>query len=595
MRKIKHKIMAAIMVTTFLLTLFIGGSSVWNAYQKSQEDLMNQKKQLFIQYDNLIKNQVDQAYGLFVYAYNKQISGELSEVQAKKLAYDTIKSLRYGEKKDGYFWIDALDYTLIAHPMLTKQEGSNRKDSKDPKGVFVIQEVIKAAQGKNNGFSEYLWEKPEDVGTGKLTPKRAYSKLFTEWGWVISTGNYVDDIDLIVDQAKQESWDATKRQITVLMFFSCISLLISGAVGLFLSRKITDSLSIMMESIERDDLGKITIRKANVQSQDEIGDLAAAVNDMTGQVHYFVQQVIDSSAQITGNVKEVNLSCEQLNRSSFTTSTITQQINAAMEESAAATQEINSTIEEIYDRTQKMNQRASHGVEITQHIEQRAAILKDEAHASNEQAKEVFFNIKSQLTSAMKESQQVEKINDLANTILRITEQTNLLALNAAIEAARAGEVGQGFAVVAGEIRKLAEESAKTVTNIQQIVNVALSSVTNLAETSGKAIEFMDHEIISSYGKLLTIGDQYDADAKHLEAFMQEFQSTCEQITQTMTHITRAMNQITVSTGESADGISQVATQTSDILNNVNTIRKMSNDTITYLDSLNDLVTGFKF
>ncbi|MBM7866237.1 HAMP domain-containing protein [Heliobacterium gestii] len=593
MRQIKHKIMAAIMLTTFLLTAILGGTTLLGIYNSAHSEVANRRAQLYAQYDGMIKSQVDQAVGVLLYAYNKQQTGELTEAQAKKLATDLIKTFRYGDKQDGYFWIDALDCTLIAHPMLANQEGSNRKNSQDPKGVYIIQEVIAAAQGKNDGFSNFLWEKPQDVGSGNLTPKRAYSKLFKEWGWIVSTGNYVDEIEAAVDTVRQEQLEKTKREIIFEGLFSLLSLIISGAVAITLSRRITNPLKTMMAGIEKDASGKITIRDVQVEAKDEIGDLARSLNALTGQVRHFVQQVMESSNRITRNARGVEQSCEQLGRQSTETTAITQEINAAMEESAATIQEINATIEEVRGQTHSMNQSAAQGLTLSRSIDQRANTLREEAIASAQQAQAVFADMKAQLTAAIEGSREVEKIDELANAILRITEQTNLLALNAAIEAAHAGDVGRGFAVVAGEIRKLAEESARTVEDIQNIVSAARASVALLADTSGKAVDFMDEGVAASATKLQGAAEQYSADAKRFETFMEGFKRTCDRMDETMNSIAKSIEQMTAAVNESADGISQVAFQTANMQQQVGSIQEKSNETNDNIEKLNELVKGF--
>ena len=118
----------------------------------------------------------------------------MTEQQAQQLGHTLIKQLRYGES--GYFWIDRTDGVLMAHPEIPQNEGQNRIDIQDPEGTYLIKNIIEAATtNENDGFTEYMWEKPDVEG---LVFKRVYSQLFEPWDYIVSTGNYIDDIQALV-------------------------------------------------------------------------------------------------------------------------------------------------------------------------------------------------------------------------------------------------------------------------------------------------------------------------------------------------------------------------------------------------------------
>ena len=162
-------------------------------YGRVDHEITSIEGDMLTRYDELIKEEVNTSLSILESVYTKYESGLWSETEAKEIAKDLIKSLRYGD--NSYLWIDDLSGNLVAHPIIPDKEGINRLGLQDPNGVKIIGEIISAATDtKNNGYTNFMWEKPEDVGTGNLTSKRAYSVLFEPWGWVVSTGNYLDTI-----------------------------------------------------------------------------------------------------------------------------------------------------------------------------------------------------------------------------------------------------------------------------------------------------------------------------------------------------------------------------------------------------------------
>lgn len=147
-------------------------------------------------YKSEIKSQVQSATSIFNYYYEQQKSGAMSEDEAKTSAMNTIRELRYGKDNAGYFWIDDTNYNLVMHPVLSDQEGTNRKDLEDKNGVKIIQKIMEVAD--KGGYNEFYFTKSD----GKtVAPKVAYSLKFNEWNWVVTTGVYTDDIQNIVEQS----------------------------------------------------------------------------------------------------------------------------------------------------------------------------------------------------------------------------------------------------------------------------------------------------------------------------------------------------------------------------------------------------------
>ena len=125
----------------------------------------------------------------------------LSLEEKQKKAAGLIKALRYGPENKDYFWINDLHPTMVMHPYKPEMDGQDLTDNKDPNGKHLFIEFARVAKEKGEGFVDYLWPK---YGADKPQPKLSFVALFKEWGWVVGTGLYIDDIDAMVNAKRAE-------------------------------------------------------------------------------------------------------------------------------------------------------------------------------------------------------------------------------------------------------------------------------------------------------------------------------------------------------------------------------------------------------
>ena len=126
---------------------------------------------------------------------------EVAEEELKARCAATIGALRYGPENKDYFWINDLHPTMIMHPYKPEMDGKDLSDNKDPNGKHLFVEFARVAKEKGEGFVDYLWPK---YGADKPQPKLSFVALFKEWGWVVGTGLYIDDIDAMVNAKRAE-------------------------------------------------------------------------------------------------------------------------------------------------------------------------------------------------------------------------------------------------------------------------------------------------------------------------------------------------------------------------------------------------------
>ncbi len=142
-----------------------------------------------------VKNVVDVAYDTIEALY--QQNRYLPEAQVKRIVIETVKKMRYGKNKKGYFWINDLHPYMVMHPIKPSLDGKDLTNIKDPTGKRLFLEFVKVCKAKGEGFVEYMWPKP---GETKPVPKMSYVKLFKPWGWIIGSGIYVEDVEKDVQQ-----------------------------------------------------------------------------------------------------------------------------------------------------------------------------------------------------------------------------------------------------------------------------------------------------------------------------------------------------------------------------------------------------------
>lgn len=512
-------------------------------------------------YDESIKEEVENAISVLDQYNAKYEAGEYSLEEAKKLAADMLREMRYGE--DGYFWADDTEGNNIVL-LGSATEGTNRMETVDGNGYQMVKNIIAVGQEEGGGYSDYVFPK---AGETENSPKRSYSKLYKPFGWVIGTGNYTDSLDGQVQAESAEVNKIVRKWISAMCAVVVIFFVLTVVLTICVILDITSSLKRVVAFVEKLETGDMTGRasKQQLARKDEFGTLARAINNLSSTFDRVISDVKNSSFTLTNGVGNSVENIDLLNGEIEGVSATTEELSASMQETAAAAQQITTMSHEIETVSRSIAVRSQEGAEKAVSIHERAAKAKDETEQNQQKAKTIQSEISVRLKQALEDAKVVDQIELLAESIMEITAQTNLLALNASIEAARAGEAGKGFAVVADEIRNLAEQSKTTVENIQQVTQEVTGAVSRLSEDSGKLLEYVSTDVTANFDSFLTVANAYNEDAAYVDELVTDFSAISEELLASIDGVLESIESVSRSANEGATGTSDIAVKSANV------------------------------
>lgn len=515
---------------------------------------MNESAELYEEamtdgYSMEIKSQVQGALAVIQRYYDRSRSGEMTEEEAQNLAKEAVRNMRYRDDASGYIWIDGEDYTLIMHPILTNQEGTNRGDLTDQNGVKVTQNVVSAAKAGGE-YLEFYFTKSDGV---TVAPKIAYAKMFEPWGWAVATGNYVDEMNEKIDSMKIHIEDEFSSMLTIYGISAVVMLIAALVISALSGRRITRGIKMVEGNLRQVALGDLsfTVTPKLMKRTDEIGEMARSL-----------EHVRQSLAGMLGSVVHTG---EALNQSSEKFSNkfknITESIlnaNQAIEDLAqGATSQANET-ETVHDKIKELGDVIEVEKTGVGKLEGTVSAMIKHTAGASESIGELDQITKVTIDAIRTVSEQTNKNNDSAANINKAVEiikglaaQTNLLSLNASIEAARAGEAGRGFAVVAEEIRNLSEESSGNAQEIEEIVKELVNNV----EVSVKKMQEVTENVKKQQERLGETREAFghlNKEVQLVEQVTQEIGSQTEILSSLKEIVTDSINNLASVVEESA-------------------------------------------
>ena len=591
------KITLALVMSNLLLASLLFIADGYYGSQRTQSDLESFRTDAEDAVKQELTHLIENTIAVLEQYHQKAKDGELSEEQAKTMAFDVIQMMRYDEDR-GYFWVN--DLTLPIPNMIMHSVNSllNGKPLNSPsyncamgKGQNLFQAMVEVSANQGDGFVDYVWPDPKDQNN--VLPKLSYVKRYEPWGLLVGTGVYIDAIDAKTAVFAQRAYEQQKSALffKALLMLSLLVLIFliayKSAVALMAPlRQVSHSL-VQIASGDAD-----LTQRLQVATSDELGVLGAGFNQLLdklqvimGSVQQGVRQVTHSSQRVGSMATDIDHEVEKVDTQTQEMAQVAQHAKSNVDSVAAAVSQVNSSTQTVSQSSEgianhlgtvaaaveqmsaNLNVVSNAGEHMTlgmntvaASIEEMSASLSEVAQNSSK-ASQVAGNAQDQAAKASVAiqalGQSALQIGKVVEIIKGIASQTNLLALNATIEAASAGEAGKGFAVVAGEVKELAKQTALATEDIRKQV---------------EAIQGNTDQSVESIQNIVAVIQDVNTLNSSIAAAVEEQTATTNEISRNVVGVAGNVKEVGLNVRQVAQGANEVSQSVQDAVRGVHEI-----------------------
>jgi methyl-accepting chemotaxis protein len=433
----------------------------------------------------------------------------------------------------------------------------------------------------------------------RINNTEEYTKLVSNTGPVIvkrfdqKTEELSKYQEKMLDQGREETTSKVKSIMTLVLVLGVIAILVGLVIALSIGRHISKSVLKIANAAKIIANGDLSGDEVSVKNKDEIGELAQSFNEMAVNLRHLIHEANLHAVQVASSAEELMASAEQ-------TSKATEQIVLTVQEISRGTdmevQSVDGAIQVMNEMSTGVKQIADHSQVVSStalHVLEKAAQGEEAIQTTVKQMTAINQTVSGLARVVTGLGDHSKEISQIIEVITGISAQTNLLALNAAIEAARAGEHGKGFAVVADEVRKLAEQSALSAKQISELINT-IQKETNLAVQS---METATKEVVLGINVVNMAGssfEQIQEGINEVTTQIQEVASSVQQMSAGTEQMVVSMNVINEVSETIASGTQEVSAATEEQLASMEEIASAGISLSDMAEELQTLIGKFK-
>ncbi|WPK10314.1 methyl-accepting chemotaxis protein [Lysinibacillus louembei] len=389
-------------------------------------------------------------------------------------------------------------------------------------------------------------------------------------------------IDFDANIVKERTWDVVRNGILISIFPMFLASVITG----FLIRRKVKPISVLIQQAKEIANGNLAVEKTSIKNHDEVGDLALTLNQMTDNLQSMILTMRQTAYTLSNNAEKSAKTLDSMTHTMQGVANHISEVTGSITGGMHHAEKASDALVDLAKELQTMKVKADHTVEnshttlqIARDGEQRALDINNDIALIQKGSDEVSQTVENLVASAT-------KIQAITTTITEIAAQTNLLALNASIESARAGEHGKGFAVVAEEVRKLAEQSNREVSQVEALVQDIMANIEHVIASSKDNTKYIDQgtetvkltteslhaisqAVTETVEEIIEMSSIMTAEAEksqHVVQMIQHLTANIAEIEATMNNLTNAAQQTT----DSIDEVAQSSNETNEMAQALN-------------------------